>query len=551
MARQRFYMRYAGNAQRGVPEGKLEVYPGDAALVGSRLYIQNTPNGKLVRASDAEEFMARSIISQLQPEIDNATLLLEIMSTDQPGAEIPCRDAASIIGEDLLAYTLQLARGDIGAARQTIEKIGHKLMALVTTSSSPTNKDEVAIDTDKLFADTAQTLSLEIETGLRLYEQLEGNHSKLVALRREATRAAASWSLSDEDPAVKEHLDWLSHDKTGFCAQVSAFFAHPSLEQEDTMRQLCDNALEHFDALEATVASAEAARRHMCESAQPVLELATATGRLIRELQGVRDSTQKLPKETVDEVVSGSELLSIDELERWREYEINPLFGNFDRVKTESADLAEKIRRRIDDSVSLGEKAEAAIAEARRYLQRLQNRLSSIQPLPAPKMPKVTPQQTVPPQPKTPTDGQTRLDVIYDLVIGVASYKYCSPRHFVGTTVNSVLGILVLLGKITEQEKDKHRDELTKRLNSRSVVIEDNLKIHDAWKNTNPHHHDWIYIQPKPDGLWLWRLVERAKAPGQYLARQLGLTPEAVEAAFQEQKEAREEKARKFRNRTR
>jgi hypothetical protein len=479
--------------------------------------------------------------SQLWPVIEDIALsLYELPAPDRPEAKALYDGLAAIISEELQTYSKQLADGDMARAKSTLETLGQKLTALASS---------VADNSGRLFNDTAETLSVEIEKGLGLYRQLEDIYTQFGKLRQEVKRATNQWSLSDDDPVIKEHLVWLLDDTEGFNTRVSNYLIDPSSKQEVAMGELRDEAKQRLNTLQAIIDQAETARQRMKEKALPILTLLTSAIRLLNQLQRVRDAIQLLPEETVAEVVSDSELLTTEEREGWRYYEEHAYFGNPDRVKTHLTDQAEKIRRRLDDAPKLSEAAMAAIADAQRYVERLHNRLevmASPATVAPPKKPSVRqrPQMatlTSEPKPVLATPKDKRLEEVYQLAVVVASYKYCSPQHVVGMTVASVLGILVALGKITEHERVSHRDALEERLLSRSLKVTNNRKVHGLWEKTSPLDYDWIYFKPRVDGrLWLWRLVRKAQAPGQEIARQLGITQAAVEKAFEDHREAQQ-----------
>lgn len=510
----------------------------------------HTPRGPLEQAREAETQMGNRLnIDPLRPIIDDIALKLYELSPAQPEAAALCEGLADVLSDELTAYTQLLAAGEMAGAQRTLEAMGQKFLALALSISGPTasmstqEPQDETTDRDRLFNDTAQTLSIEIERGLRLYEALESIHGKLDELRKKVIDISKTWSLGDDDPSIQKHLVWFS-DETGIGAKASAFFTNPSSGQEVAMGELVEEASRRLAVVHAVIEEAEAARANAQGEAQEVLGLPVTAARLLKQLQKAQETIRVLPSDTVEEVVSSSELLTASELERWRGYEKHQLFGNPDRLRANLNQTAERIRRRLDDTPTLSEEAMSLLAEAQRYVERLRGRLGITAPVATaqPASRPLTPTQTSESKLAEATVNEERFEEIYQLVIAVASYKYCSPRHLVGLTVKSALGILVLLDKITEEEKAECRKLLADRLKSRSKTVEDNLQVRRLWEITNPQAHEWIYFRPKASGnLWVWRLVLRAQGPGQYIAKQLGLTKEAVETAFNDHRDNRQQ----------
>lgn len=488
--------------------------------------------------------------SQLWPLIEEIALDLQGQSSSDPQTRLLCDGLAAIMRKEFLVYSKQLARGDIAHAKRTLEAIGQKLAALAlstTGTSDQTTPDDGVAGSQKLYNDAAETLSVQIDQGLGLYRELEEIHRELGSCLQEVIHSADQWTLGDDVPGIKDHLVWLLDASEGFNAKVSGYFIDPSLEQEVAMRRLLDEAKQRLDTLQAVIDQAEATRQRMREAASPAVDnLPKQAVQLLKELQDVRKAIKMLPADTVNGVVSSSELLTPEELDRWRYYEEHALFGNFDRMRADLVSQAQRIWRRLDDAPSLSDETMTAIADAHRYVERLRKRFEA--PAKASVLSATTPsakrkvqpaRQAVRPQPaSTSLIENDRLDEIYQLAVAVASYKYCSSRHLVGMTATSVLGILASLGKITEAEKKEYRKPLAEKLESRSLKVDDRRKIHSLWEETSPRGYDWIYFKPKTSGSrWLWRLVQKAQAPGQEIARRLGITQDAVEKASREYRE--------------
>jgi hypothetical protein len=492
---------------------------------------------------------------QLQITITEITRRIDAISEScgQKAHEYCSRQKAIV--DMLWQYSQLLMSKQVERAARVLQSIGDELTDLTafavdsfaasdmmprSESAQPSQAEgEPSLESTELYDHTAASLSIAIEEGVQLYPELVKTRDAFVRFRRSVRNAATLWSLDDNSEELTEHLEWLGNSEKGFNVLASRHLISQAANGAGIFTDAyVQEAKARLDAIDKLILQAKTEHRAAQEQAHEMLTRQPRFEEQLTKLQGVRDTIATLPAKLVSSIVEQSGLLNAEELATWQAHEARPDFRNLSRVKVDISDWAEGIRRLLESPPKLNEQAAALLDTARRYLEQLQ-------PADEENVSDSTATEVAKPLSTTPSSlpiNPTRTGEIYQLVIAVAAYRYCSHHNYVGMSASSAFSILVILGKISEEEVELYQEPVMDQVKSRSLIVRDRSKLVTIWRKTDPKDWDWVCFRPTNKANWRWRLVERAKKPGQWQAEQLGLSEQAVTAAYERHKELQHER---------
>lgn len=499
----------------------------------------------------------RDPAQQLRAVLDKTADKLSTLP--RPHQELTHQHCANLvkITNDLWRYSQLLMTGQINQALPVLQAIGKGLVesATLTTNhpttsteampsetqgSSASQDEESPQESTELYEHTAESLSMAIAEGVLLYPQLAEIRDAFNRLRKEVRSAATTWSLDENNEALSEHLAWFSDDKHGFNVLASRHLISQTIGGTPAMDDALQEAEQRLASVDALLRQAETKRQATRQQADTILARQRRFDECLAKLQEIRETIEKLPSKLVSSIVEQSGLLNQEELSTWQAYEARPYFHNLHKLRVEVSDWAEWVRRLLDIKPQLDERAVTVLDNARRYLEQLQAEPNEEQ-FPELLATPITDEHAVVTSPASSKQETTRIDEIYLLIVAVAGYRYCSHHNYVGMTISSVLGILVTLGKISDEEAQTHRHALVKRISSQSLTVSNRSNLVNTWKTADPQYKEWVYFRPTSKAPWLWRLVARAKQPALGIAEQLGLGEKEVGAAYEYYKALQQE----------
>lgn len=499
---------------------------------------------------------------------ETAANIRSLSQSDQPLAREVCTGLASV-ADQIWRYSQLIALEKDTAAQYILTNISQNLLKAATVASDHLSRldekaeayttaeaalQKVVID-DKLGSELAMNLSLAISQSLEIYRELIEIDKSLESLRREVTNASSDWSLDDDAPGVQAHLAWLGGGRQGFTTLASRYLISNGRYSASQAIALRDEAEEHLNQLEEVAQIATRLHARTLQNTQEILGgKQERYAELLKDLQAQRDVLQSQSSEITSTLIKSSNLLSENELADWAAYESLQQYRNIDQARYTLGSTVSRIWKRLDSKPQLTSNARQVVNEARKYTDELFDQL--VQPeieaaagcSSAPKVAETvsrakaagtttvvtaTPTDFLRRQAsitKTPQPVQTvipeRLDEIYQMVAAVAAYRYCSEKFMQGMTIDSVLGILLCMNKITPAERVTYATALATRVKDRSRQVEDTGEVTEAWKSTSVEFRHWINY-PNGRGRF-FKLVLQGKKQALGLAELFGITDEAT-----------------------
>ncbi len=497
-------------------------------------------------------------LTALKELIDETTASIQLLAQpNQPLTREVCDLLASASGQ-MWRYSQLLSLGKETAAQYALTSIGQNLLKAAAISTEHLSQldakaeayataesalQNVVVD-DKLGGEMAMNLSLAVSQSVVIYKELIQLDQTVESLRKEVARASSDWLLDDDAPEVQPHLRWLGGERTGFTTLASHYLLSRDRYDDEALEKLRDEAEDHLNQLEEVIQTAKRLHTGTLQKAQEILGgKQERYAELVRELQKQRDTLQSQSPELTSTLIRS--VLIDSELADWAAYEAMPKFQNLDRARYDLGSVIARIWRRLDSRPQLSSNARLIIEEARKYTDDLFDELEerNVASEPQPEPAQITKPQPVIPKVATPSPSRSlsqeaaaqpgiavvteRVDEIYEMILAVAAYRYCGERFLQGMTINSVLGILLFMKRISDEEFKTYANAITQKVTSRSKSIDDTKKVTDAWKTTSPTVLDWIDY-PNGRGGRFFKLVLQGKEPALYFASQFGITDKAT-----------------------
>lgn len=461
-----------------------------------------------------------------------------------------------------------VANGELVTASNTLDGLAYRLMAAIGTATAKLDELEAKATAHGDLAesmvgiltnadDRNLTEAVEfvdaVNAGMEAYGALAAFERDLMVMFDQLEPQSAVWNtLSHTDSGhvwLHEQLDRLVGQEGGFTTRASQFLikvAHesPAPDEVAVMIKAIDDAEARMRAIRGRIATAVSEHTLAKATSEQLLQREYETERLIGIMRKSRQAVERGMKNGMNAFAVTSGLITTEEFQRWQALLRDPQWHSLYAVGVRLRDMAESIRRLLDQAPRLDEKASKALTSVEQYVERLEAKLTE----PTPRsVPSVIDLAAAEDNEAELDDDDNRLQELYELVWAVGAAKYChSKGYLMGTQLRVILDILEILDRITSEERTRYQEELQELLEGHSHDVEADVSSRGRmalWAQLDDEQIQWIMFKQKrgkdPTRRWHWRLVAHAYEQGQALCSKYGLAPEEIVEAYETRKDER------------
>lgn len=490
--------------------------------------------------------------------------LVEQLGVVTAGAQSDGQEFASDVTSVFADFTQVIelvAQGHYGTAADTVDGIGYALMSVVsetvekltrlqTYAASQEQLSVSLVDAlstmDERSDDEATRLALEIEDGLRIIDDVVNFEAELEVLYNELVSKTRRWAAftAGDSNWLSEKLLWFDDPSNGFGRRVSQYLMQPDSIGRESMLAYVAEAWKRLDLIEERAQVAQSEHVEVLPKVHELLSRLADFESSLRKLREYRDSIAKSTIGGLDAFTVVKGLVNEAELKRWNELQNDPHWESTFEIGNRLRTSCGAIRGMLTQEPKFDERATRAIKNARADMERVAPSLAD------PEVPSVPPSEdvaktatavprprpTAPPSLTAKTAVEVRLLQVYDLVLMVAAVRYCGRSPSLMATPKSLLGILLELNLVSDEESVQFRKPIESLMQAKSVFVDKGESRADAWQNTRPERAHWIMFRQKLGGAAvptaLWRLVAAHREEGFGKLAEHGLSIADVEDAY-------------------